>query len=132
VKKDRLTENHSLWEVERFKEKRKELHNLIRRLSEQWKGVRSKTALVPLPNHSTPPAPEAAAKEDKDTPPPTPSKRKARSAEPMEVPDEDDEVIILDVPAAKRPKHQPSTPRKKTGGTPRRSTGGTALRFYKA
>lgn len=114
--KVRLTENHPLWDVERFKEKRNELYNLITRLSEQWKEGRSKTALTPLPNSSTP---EAAAKGDKETSLFTPNKRKARSGEPMEVSDEDDEVIILDPPAAKR---QQRTPRRKTS-TPRKSTG---------
>lgn len=115
--KDRLTENHPLWDVERFKEKRNELYNLIAKLSEQWKEVRSRTA---LPNSSTPPASEAAAKGDKETPLSMPNKRKARSAEPMDVSDED-EIIILDPPAAKR--HQ-RTPRRRTGSTPRKSTGG--------
>ena len=117
--KNRLTGSHPLWDVGRFKEKRNELRDLITRLSEQWKEVRGKTALAPLPDSSTPPASEAAAKEDKDTPLLTPNKRKDRFAEPMEGLDED-EVIILDGPAAKR---QQRSPRKTTGGTPRKSTG---------
>jgi len=95
------------------------------RLSEQWKEIRNKTALAPLPNSSTPPASSPAAKE-KDIPPLTPNKRKARSAESKEVPDEDDEVIILDVPATKR---RQKSPRKKPGSDLRRNTGGGALRF---
>jgi hypothetical protein len=129
--KDRLTENHSLWDIERFKEKRNELYNLITRLSDQWKEARSKTVLapVPLPNSSTTPASGATAKGDKETPLFMPNKRKARSVEPMEV-SEDDEVIILDAPAAKR---QQRTPRQKTGSTPRRSTGSATRpgRYYK-
>lgn len=118
--KNRLTGNHPLWDVERFKKKRNELYNLITTLSEQWKEVRGKTALAPLPDSSTPPASEAAAKEDKDTPLLMPTKRKSRSTEPVGDPDED-EVIILDGPAAKR---KQGSPRKKTGSTPRKSTGG--------
>ena len=114
--KDRLTENHPLWDVERFKEKRNELYNLIIELSEQWKEVRSKTALAPLPTSLTPPASEAAARRDKETPLFLVNKRKARSTEPNQVSDEDDEVIILDVPAAKRQQKTGSTPRKRTGG----------------
>ena len=118
--KNRLTGSHPLWDVGRFKEKRNELRDLITRLSEQWKEVRGKTALAPLPDSSTPPASEAAAKEDKGTPLLMPNKRKARSAEPMEDLDED-EVIILEGPAAKR---QQRSPRKTTGDTPRKPTGG--------
>ena len=124
AQKNRLTESHFLWNVERFKEKRDELHNLITKLSEQWKGIRSKIAPAPLPKSSTPPA-EISTKEDKDTPPSTPSKRKAGYTDPMEVADED-EVVILEVPAAKR---QQKSPRKKVGSSPRKSTGRVALRF---
>ena len=126
--KNRLTGSHPLWDVGRFKDKRNELRNLITRLSEQWKEVRGKTALAPLPDSSTPPASEAAAKEDKVTPLLKPNKRKARSAEPMEDPEED-EVIILEGPAAKR---QQRSPRKTTGGTPRKGTGSAtrSRRYY--
>lgn len=125
VQKNRLTENHSLWDVKRFKEKRDELYNLIVKLSKQWKEVRSKPAPAPLPNSSTPAASETAANEDQDTPPLTPRKRKAKSAEPMQIADEEDDIVILEVPAAKRQK----SPHKKASNPPRKSTGGVALRF---
>jgi len=128
VQKNRLTGNHSLWDIERFKEKRADLYNLITKLSEQWKEVRSKTTQAPLPNSSTPPVSETAAKEDQDTPPLTPGKRKARSAEPMEVPEEDDDIVILDAPAAKR---QQKSPHKNARSTPRKSAGNAALHFKK-
>jgi hypothetical protein len=124
VQKNRLTENHSLWDVERFKEKRDELYKLITMLSEQWKEIRGKTAPALLPKSMTPPVSETVAKEDKDTPPLTPSKRKARSAEPIVIADED-EVVILDVPAAKR---QQKLPLKRARSTARKSSG-AALRF---
>ena len=126
VHKSRLTENHSLWDVERFKEKRNELYSLITKLSEQWKEVRSKTAPARLPNSPNPPTSETAAKEDQDIPPLTPSKRKARPEGPMEVADEDEDVIILDAPAAKR---QQKSPRQKAISTPGKSIGNAALRL---
>ena len=124
--KNRLTGNHPLWDVERFKKKRNELYNLITTLSKQWKEVRGKTAPAPLLDSSTLPASEAA-KDDKVTPLLMSTKRKSRSMEPVGGPDED-EVIILDGPAAKR---KQGSPRKKAGSTPRKSTGGaTRSRRY--
>jgi len=123
VQKNRLTENHSLWDVKRFKEKRSELDNLITKLSAQWKEVRSKTAPDPLPNSSTPPT---SATKDQDIPPLTPSKRKARPAEPTEVPDEDEDVVILEGPTAKR---QQKSPRQKAISTPGKSIANAALRL---
>ena len=105
VPKNRLTANHSLWDVKRFKEKRNELYSLITKLSEQWKEVRSKAAPAPLLNSSTPPTSETAVKEGQDIPALTPSK----------FPDEDEDVIILEGPAAKR---QQKSPRQKAVSAP--------------
>lgn len=96
------------------------------KLSEQWKEGRSKIA-PPLPNSSTQPTFEIAAKEDQDSPPPTSGKSKMRPAEPTEAPDDEDEdVIILEGPVATC---QRKSPRKKVASTPGKGIRNAALRL---